>query len=746
MEIRTRPALARAAALAAAVLAACALCLTLAPKAQAAESYPIYIGGTQVTSENAADVFGDGTVSYDAATATLTLTDATITQTGTAAVNEYKMVAAIYEGCDDPFTIELVGDNTIKLEDDLTDVGFIAGILSTGSDFASSEDWSSFAASDDPGEPAEPEPPTLPTPNLYITGEGTLTIDIEAASDQEVPAITGIYMYGDDIAKADANVSISVDATNVPYVEYVKGFHGMVLTLSGGTFDAYATGGEYAYGDYCMFTFVTGDAVATLESGSAYDESAGLLGGLFAYENADVTARAGQAPTSCGIEGFGPVVVMGNSKVVAASTATPVEKEPILNPSPSPEPLPIDDSTYAGIMGTPTVGKNATLIATGAQGAILSGGSIDVDSAIVSMDHGLTPRATAVWDGETPLSNVPGDPEASQATVPENLYKYVRIPGTPLASRIAGDYANETSAKIAANTFFESEYVVIARDDDFADALGATGLAGALECPIVLTDRMGLSEAAAKEITRLGATKAYVIGGTGAIPEQMDADLAELGVTSERVFGENSYDTSLACAKKIEEVKGKTATEAIVAVSFNFQDALSVSPLAYMFDAPIVLQTWGDTAADRGFTDEAKAWLEGKELVVVGGVGAISDESLDGLHPEIRLWGEDGYETSNAIAEFGYKLEHFSGTDVVFACGAQAAKGVDALAGSALAGKLRAPILLVNGQEEMEAVNTYTVDNVFADHAADVLNVYILGGSYVMPQDIVDKIESMLTE
>lgn len=43
-----------------------------------AETYGLSVGGVQVTSENAADIFGDGTVSYDASLAELTLNNAAI--------------------------------------------------------------------------------------------------------------------------------------------------------------------------------------------------------------------------------------------------------------------------------------------------------------------------------------------------------------------------------------------------------------------------------------------------------------------------------------------------------------------------------------------------------------------------------------------------------------------------------------------------------------------------------------------
>lgn len=42
-----------------------------------AETYGLNVGGVQVTSDNASDILGNGTASYDASSATLTLNNAT---------------------------------------------------------------------------------------------------------------------------------------------------------------------------------------------------------------------------------------------------------------------------------------------------------------------------------------------------------------------------------------------------------------------------------------------------------------------------------------------------------------------------------------------------------------------------------------------------------------------------------------------------------------------------------------------
>ena len=319
-----------------------------------------------------------------------------------------------------------------------------------------------------------------------------------------------------------------------------------------------------------------------------------------------------------------------------------------------------------------------------------------------------------------------------------------KVLSSPIIERIWGDYANETSAKISAASFKKSDWVVIARDDDFADALGAVGLAGAVDAPIVLTDRFELSPAAAAEVKRLGAKHAYIIGGTGAIKEQVDAGLTALGVSVEpRVWGDASYDTSLACAKEIEKVTHKPAETVVIAMSLNFQDALSISPYAYKYKVPVVLQTWGDTSADRGFTDEAAQWLTGKSVLVAGGAGAISEASVAPYTQVDRLWGESGYDTSNKIAEWMTSKGYLGTESIVFACGAQAPKGTDALAGAALAGRLSAPILLASTNEAMESADLTCVNGFYASNASKVRHTFVLGGAYVMPDALYQQIQGM---
>ena len=81
-----------------------AMVLSVSSVALAAGPYPVYIGGTQVTDSNASDVLGDGKVSYDPVTNTLTLNNASI---------ESNMARGI-QVTSGGLNIELKGTNTIE--------------------------------------------------------------------------------------------------------------------------------------------------------------------------------------------------------------------------------------------------------------------------------------------------------------------------------------------------------------------------------------------------------------------------------------------------------------------------------------------------------------------------------------------------------------------------------------------------------------------------------------------------------
>ena len=346
---------------------------------------------------------------------------------------------------------------------------------------------------------------------------------------------------------------------------------------------------------------------------------------------------------------------------------------------------------------------------------------------------------------------------------------YAKFTATEKVTRLAGDDSAQTSATISAQAFPNgTSTVILCKDDDFKDAMSATGLAGILDAAILLTNSTELSEATKTEIERLKATNVIIIGGTGAIKAEVETAaktaVGESG-TVERVFGNGAEDTSVECAKRLATEKTKRIeagatdedfSKAIVSISDNFQDALSMSSFAYTYHIPILLESSGET---RNLTDDAVAMLKtgsfkDAKVFIPGGTGAVTKASAEDILGEDRCTrlteGETGYDTSNYIAEWlttngdkeGETYMHAATT--VVATGAEGTKGVDALAGAALAGKSASPILLVNTNATLESKNLHTINGFFFDSRADIAKTYVLGGTAVVDTSLEARLGRLL--
>ena len=189
------------------------------------------------------------------------------------------------------------------------------------------------------------------------------------------------------------------------------------------------------------------------------------------------------------------------------------------------------------------------------------------------------------------------------------------------------------------------ENIIIASGTDFADALSATYLAKIKGAPILITSAadsaMANVAAYIKDNAKSGAT-VYIIGGTGAVPAQMESKLG--GFKTVRLAGKNRYLTNLAVLKEAD----LTNEELLVAFGGNYADALSSSAVG----KPIFL------VAGNGLTADQKAFLatlKSTTATIIGGTGAVST----GIEGELkktfktvtRLGGKNRYETSVLVAE-----------------------------------------------------------------------------------------------
>ena len=243
---------------------------TAIPASAAVHNYGIYVGGIQVNEDNAADVLGDGTVSYDAATNTLTLSGANITEVHTSDI----FTAGIYAEIAD-LTIKLVGENriTVPIHD---------GGMPDGSEVA-----------------------VASTKNIEISGTGKLWSNTYVVTSMQDIAIKNCEISSDWIClSAMGDVTVE-DAT-------ISGKAGLVGTNTGDITlknTNVPDGGNYI-GIYTETGDITIENCNVTIHGAAVDEetipiAVGEGGGSFTVKNSVLDIKGNMygilAPTSAGV-------------------------------------------------------------------------------------------------------------------------------------------------------------------------------------------------------------------------------------------------------------------------------------------------------------------------------------------------------------------------------------------------------------------------------------------------------------
>ncbi|WP_434511214.1 cell wall-binding repeat-containing protein [Desulfitobacterium sp. AusDCA] len=211
----------------------------------------------------------------------------------------------------------------------------------------------------------------------------------------------------------------------------------------------------------------------------------------------------------------------------------------------------------------------------------------------------------------------------------------------PQGNRLAGADRLETAIQISQAGFPDgADTVILARAEDFPDALAGVPLAYKYHAPILLTNSTSLSDSVFNEIKRLNPQQIILLGGTGAISGGIEQELQNMyNIT--RLGGANRYAT----AQQIAEALGMTG-EAIIVNGDNFPDAISISSIAAQNGVPILLTQSNNVPSE---TNQPLRKFAVSFTLAVGGEGVISSDTLDSLPNPLRLSGQDRYETAAQV-------------------------------------------------------------------------------------------------
>lgn len=290
------------------------------------------------------------------------------------------------------------------------------------------------------------------------------------------------------------------------------------------------------------------------------------------------------------------------------------------------------------------------------------------------------------------------------------------FPEDSVFERVSGQTRYQTAYQLASQCEFASDTVVIASGEAFPDALSASALAGAEGAPILLTGRQNLSAEVKSYIEEHGIKKAFIVGESQAISNDVQTSIEGLGVEVTRVGGATRQDTALAVARKVGEIAGAPA-HVIVASSSAPWDSLSVSPYAYGERAPIILAQ-GDGTLSQDAISMIRNLAPSGGVIIVGGPAAVSsfaESQLSGISVE-RWYGKTRYETSLAIAEnTGYSSEN-----VAIASGENYP---DALVSGPVVGSVKG-VLLLTPSKNADPLKKWLVSN-----SATMKKCQIVGGA-----------------
>ncbi|MBN2822153.1 MAG: S8 family serine peptidase [Coriobacteriia bacterium] len=354
------------------------------------------------------------------------------------------------------------------------------------------------------------------------------------------------------------------------------------------------------------------------------------------------------------------------------------------------------------------------------------GTGIGVESTRYSVDHAALvsdTKAVVTEMGEHTLSYGSVDKLGNKETTKTVSFT---VRGVPDVSRVSGSNRYATAASLSALTFSAGaeSTAIIASGADFADALSASGLAGAMDAPLLLTAKSYLPSETSAELTRLGVKRVIIIGGTAAVSTTVKSALQSKGISVERIQGVDRYATAATVAARVAEERGSDPLPvAFVVRGDAFADALAVSSLAASQGYPVLLTK---TTSLSSATKSALLDLGVDEVVIAGGTAAVSTAVKSAIEalPDVtvtRRWGETRYETAASVVEYGLTRGWVSPAFVGVATGADFP---DALGGGVTAARNDGVLVLSEPLKLSSPTST-----VIVKYGSDHLPIWVYGGT-----------------
>lgn len=270
------------------------------------------------------------------------------------------------------------------------------------------------------------------------------------------------------------------------------------------------------------------------------------------------------------------------------------------------------------------------------------------------------------------------------------------IPSGP--SRIDTDNATEGALNICQLLVEDggADELILARDDDFADALSGTQLPNP-DCILFTT---GGPEGTLDPPVRAEIERAltpggvvWVLGGANAVSTAVTDELTTAGIDVRRLSGPSRFETAETIAGQAMSdlvAAGRQPADVIVGFGLNWPDVITAGAYARASGSLIAL-----TATDSLHPAAANvvAAADGARVVIVGGEGVVGPQVAEDLPDPIRVSGANRMATAAQIAQQLWPTVPDTGEDFVFANLERTDSWTLALASAPLAATIGGPQL-----------------------------------------------------
>jgi subtilisin family serine protease len=285
------------------------------------------------------------------------------------------------------------------------------------------------------------------------------------------------------------------------------------------------------------------------------------------------------------------------------------------------------------------------------------------------------------------------------------------------ASRAA--FPGGTSATPAA-------HAVLAREDDFADALAGSSLTAGV-APLLFAPRSGsLPPATAAELQRVlpRGADVYLLGGTNALGAGLDAEIRALGFRARRLQGPTREATAVAVARQVEATRRALRLPPAPAVALanrdRWPDAISGGALGATFGIPILLTARDGlhpTTAAYLVEQRRAAGASPARVYALGGAGVLGTATAQAAGtaaraPVQRLSGPSRDTTAIAVSAEVQRLLRPGLPPYAIAIELDRADGfAHALSAAVLAGSTSSVFVPVRAPSAGERLTDATVDH-----------------------------------